>query len=175
MSIIKYYVSENTHEQATNLSSAVATSSQADSQQIPVHLTHIRPVPLPAARRTPYNTTIRRDNRTVQALSLPNIMVANHRSMFPKFVDVIKEVHGLHNISTPRINRRGGGAAITLICNSPFTLSPLKSSSKPGEEKLEVCWGLRKPKVPTGNIKYIIICSFYIPPNTGCSLGTVNC
>ena len=33
-------------------------------------------------------------------------------------------------------------------------------------KKLEVCWASLKPKVPTGNIKYIIICSFYIPQNS---------
>ena len=73
------------------------------------------------------------------------------------------EVHGIHYISTPRTDRRGGGAAITLISDSPFTLTKLSIDTKVGNHCLEVCWGLLKPKNPTGKIKSIILCSFYCP------------
>ena len=33
-----------------------------------------------------------------------------------------------------------------------------------GSQFLEVCWGLLKLKKPTGHIKTIIICAFYLPP-----------
>ena len=146
--------------------------------------------------RAPYRQTIRRDNRVVTALSLPNIMVTNHRSIFPKFNNLVDEllendmhlglhseiwedkekaahantieealeVHGIQYISTPRPNRRGGGAAITLISDSPFVLTKLDISVLSGDHSLEVCWGLLRPRTPTGHIKCIIVCAFYLPP-----------
>ena len=146
--------------------------------------------------RTPCRQTIRRDNRAVTALSLPNIMVTNHRSIFPKFNNLVDEIlenemhlglhseiwedkekvahaksieealeiHGIQYISTPRPNRRGGGAAITLISESPFLLTKLDIPVESGGQSLEVCWGLLKPKNPTGHIKCLIVCAFYLPP-----------
>ena len=35
-----------------------------------------------------------------------------------------------------------------------------------GDQSLEVCWGILKPKKPTGHIKCIIVCAFYLPPNS---------
>ena len=167
---------------------------------IPVHYTYQRPSipPTAQARRSPYHRTIRRDNRAVQALSLPNIMVANHRSIFPKFEHLVDEllemdmhlglhcetwedsentghsnkieeafeIHGIQYISTPRQNKRGGGTAITLVSSSPFNLTKLEPSVESHRDKVEVCWGLLKPKVPTGRIKSIIVCAFYLPPHS---------
>ena len=125
-------------------------------------------------------------------------MVANHRSIFPKFKNLIDEIlenniqlglhseiwedkenvahantieealelHGIQYVSTPRLNRRGGGAAITLIVDSPFVLTKLDNNTMAGEQSLEVCWGLLKPKSPTGHIKTLIVCAFYLPPNS---------
>ena len=73
-------------------------------------------------------------------------------------------MHGIKYISTPRNDRRGGGAAITLISDSPFVMSKHEPQVFSGEDSLEVCWGLVKPKHPTGHIKCLIVCSFYIPP-----------
>ena len=67
----------------------------------------------------------------------------------------------------PPPNRRGGGAAITLIRDSPFILSKLNispSSQTTSSAPLETCWGLLRPKAPTGHIKNIIVCAFYLPP-----------
>ena len=55
------------------------------------------PLPLPgqhqhAQPRFPYRRTIRLDNRAVTALSLPNVMVTNHRSIFPKFNNLVDEI-----------------------------------------------------------------------------------
>ena len=118
-------------------------------------------------------------------MSLPNIMVTNHRSVFPKFHNLVDEIlenemhlglhceiwenkentahanlieealeiHGIQYISTPRPNRRVGGAAITLIRESPFVLTKLDISVMSGDLSLELCWGLLKPKMPTGHIK----------------------
>ena len=164
---------------------------------IPVIIGHAPLQQQPSTQqRTPCRTTVRRDNRAVTALSLPNIMVTNHRSIFPKFNNLVDEIlelemhlglhceiwenkenvahanlieealeiHGIQYISTPRPNRRGGGAAITLIRDSPFALTKLDPSCMSVDDSLEVCWGLLKPKQPTGPIKCIIVCSFYIPP-----------
>ena len=75
------------------------------------------------------------------------------------------EIHGIQCVSTPRPNRRGGGAAITLIRESPFILTQIDPTCMSVEDSLEVCWGLLKPKIPTGPIKSIIVCAFYIIPN----------
>ena len=81
-------------------------------------------------------------------------------------IEVALELHGIQYISTPRPNRRGGGAAITLISDSPFLLTKLDISVMSGDQSLEVCWGLLKPRKPTGHIKSLIICAFYLPPNS---------
>ena len=52
------------------------------------------------------------------------------------------------------------------MTESPFVLTKLDATTFSGEDSLEVCWGLLKPKSPTGHIKSIIVCSFYIPPNS---------
>ena len=166
-------------------------------QHIPVIIGHGGPHPKlkqPCNTRTTYRKTIRRDNRAVTALSLPNIMVTNHRSVFPKFNNLVDEIlendmhlglhceiwenkenkahanmieealeiHGIQYISTPRPDRRGGGAAITLISDSPFVLTKLDISVVDGGHSLEVCWGLLKPRTPTGHIRSIIVCAFYM-------------
>ena len=45
-----------------------------------------------ASPRVSHLQTIKRDNRAVTALSLPNVMVANHRSLFPKFGNLVDEL-----------------------------------------------------------------------------------
>ena len=148
--------------------------------------------------RPPCRKTIRRDKHVGTALSLPNVMVTNHRSIFPKFNNLVDEIlenqmhlglhseiwedkekpahanaieealeiHGIQYISTPRPNRRGGGAAITLISDSPFVLTKLDIPIMAGQQELEICWGLLRPRTPTGHIKCIIVCAFYLPPNS---------
>ena len=81
-----------------------------------------------------------------------------------KTIEEALEIHGIQYISTPRPNRRGGGAAITLISESPFVLTKLDIPVESGGQSLEVCWGLLKPKNPTGHIKCLIVCAFYLPP-----------
>ena len=74
------------------------------------------------------------------------------------------ELHGIQYISTPRPNRRGGGAAITLISDSPFVLTKLDIPIMTGQQELEIGWGLLRPRTPTGNINCITVCAFYLPP-----------
>ena len=165
---------------------------------IPVVVNQFRQNVIKQPTRVPCRFTVRRDNRAVTGLSLPNIMVTNHRSIFPKFKNLIDEIlendmhlglhsevwenktnnahahsieealeiHGIQYISTPRPNRRGGGAAITLISDSQYLLTKLDNATMSGDKSLEVCWGLLKLKKPTGQIKCVIVCSFYLPPNS---------
>ena len=72
------------------------------------------------------------------------------------------EMEGVQYISNPRPNRRGGGAAITLI-EGEFTLTKLDVICP---SNLEVVWGLVKPKEPTKQFKGIIVCSFYSVPHS---------
>ena len=81
-------------------------------------------------------------------------------------IEVALELHSIQYISTPRLNRRGGGAAITLMSDSQFHLSKLDRGTMSGDPSLEVCWGLLRLKKPTGRIKCIIVCAFYLPPNS---------
>ena len=147
-----------------------------------------------APGRHPTRVTVRRDNRSLFATSLPSIFVTNHRSLFPKFhsfldemiemdmqlglhseiwevsenknhqqsVEEAFELHGIRYISNPRRHRRGGGVAITLH-EQNFLLSRLDVSVPP---ELEVVWGLVKPKNPSHQVKSIVVCSFYSPPNS---------
>ena len=70
------------------------------------------------------------------------------------------EMEGIKYISNPRPDRRGGGAAITLI-EGEFTLTKLNVMIP---KCLEVVWGLVRPRTPTIQFKGIIVCSFYLVP-----------
>ena len=66
-------------------------------------------------------------------------------------------------ISTPRPGtKRGGGAAIAYSTDK-YSISKLNISiPKP----LEIVWALLRPSEPTGDIRKVILCSFYSPPNS---------
>ena len=77
---------------------------------------------------------------------------------------------GIQYISNPRPDRKGGGAAITLI-SGKLTLSKLDVLVP---KNLEVVWGLLKPRIPTPDFTDIIICSFYSAPNNRRKTQLVN-
>ena len=215
---LENYLPHRSFEQAANIlpteAGEHATPSDLSSEAsglsaytIPVIVGVRNPYPTQHQRQHPPQVkTIRRDNRAVTALSLPRIMITNHRSIFPKFNHFVDEVlemnmqlglhsevwedvtnsnhankieealelHGIQYISTPRVQRRGGGAAITLIKDSPFFLTKLFPTYKSDEECLEICWGLLKLKQPTSEIKYLIVCSFYLPPRSRKKSALIN-
>ena len=72
------------------------------------------------------------------------------------------EIQGIQYISNPRPDRRGGGAAISLLAGD-FVLTKLDVIQP---NNLEVVWGLVKPRNPTSQFKGIIVCSFYSVPNS---------
>ena len=78
-------------------------------------------------------------------------------------IEKMFEMSGIQYISTPRSGaKRGGGAAIAIRTEN-FTISKLNIENP---KSLEVVWGLLKPKVVTGKISKIIVCSFYSPPRS---------
>ena len=138
--------------------------------------------------------TVRRDNRLILGESLPIISVSNLRSLGPKLnsfkidmkereigVSLLSEVweqtecrkqqyeiekmlqmDGLKYISTPRTQKRGGGAAIVANLEQ-FSLDKIEVIIP---FKLEVVWGLLRPKKKTSKVKEIIVVAFYSPPNS---------
>ena len=70
------------------------------------------------------------------------------------------ELEGVTWISNTRPDRRGGGAAISLL-NEDFTITKLDVIIP---KNLEVLWGLVRPKRPTTDFKGIVVCSFYSVP-----------
>ena len=83
----------------------------------------------------------------------------HQRSLMEK----VYELKGVSYLSTPRDDRTGGGAAITLLNESDFKITQL---FPPNPNKVEVCWCLLKLKHPTKSLKTILLCCFYSPPNS---------
>ena len=138
--------------------------------------------------------TVRRDHRLSLGESLPTIYVSNVRSLGPKLnsfkidmkereigvsllsevwqkteckkqqyeVEKMFQIDGLKYISTPRTQKRGGGAAIVANLEQ-FSLDKIDVIIP---FKLEVVWGLLRPKKKTSKWKEIIVGSFYSPPNS---------
>ena len=174
--------------------SQYSESESSSVDYIPVMIGH-RPAKIISSDRQPVRHVIRRENKCVQALSLPHTLVYNMRSIWSKLnnfstdmiersgdicflsevweksenkkhqhkIEEMLEMKGISYISTPRPGaKRGGGAGIALNPKL-FSLSKLNIAiPKP----LEVVWGLLRPKELTGNIRKIIICSYYSPPNS---------
>ena len=129
------------------------------------------------------------------ALSLPNIMLANHRSVFPKFHSLIdelkeKEDHlGLHceiwedNEKVEHKNKveealelhgivyisnprtKKGGGGAAITLFDQKSQFTLSKLPIHVSPDLEVCWGLLKSR-KHGSIKELIICFFYCPPRS---------
>ena len=77
-------------------------------------------------------------------------------------VEEALELEGIHYISNTRPDRRGGGAAISLM-SGDFTLTRLDVKIP---KNLEVVWGLVRPNIQTKEFKGIIVCAFYSVPNS---------
>ena len=76
-------------------------------------------------------------------------------------LEKIFQMDGLKYISTPRITRRGGGAAIVANLRE-FSLEKIPVSIP---HNLEVVWGLLRPKKESETIREIIVAALYSPPN----------
>ena len=146
-----------------------------------------------ATRLQPIRKTIRRDNRCLQALTLPKVLNYNMRSIFSK----------LENFSEDILQREGDICFLTEVWEKQenkkhqqkiekmFEMSGIHyiSTPRPGPKRgggaalavrtenftisksnipipksVEVVWGLIRPKIVTGKIVTIIGCCFYSPP-----------
>ena len=139
--------------------------------------------------------TIRRDNRSIQALSLPTVLNYNMRSFFPKFQSFCDDMDEreadiafLSEVWEKKENKKHKKKLETM-----FEMRGIEyiSTPRPGRKRgggaavavstqhfhltklnisiptsVEVVWGLLKPKNPTGPITTIIVCCFYSPPNS---------
>ena len=79
-------------------------------------------------------------------------------------IEEMLQMQGLKYISTSRpTNKRGGGVAIVVNLEK-YSCDKINIFTPKG---LEVVWGLIKPKSSGAQIKKIIACTFYSPPNNG--------
>ena len=71
-------------------------------------------------------------------------------------------MEGLKYISTPRLTKRGGGAAI-VVSLEKYTLEKLQVMNP---DRVEAVFGLLRPKKGTAKIRETIIAAFYSPPKS---------
>ena len=139
---------------------------------------------------------IQTNERAALSLEFPTIAVTNFRSLGPRVhsvkddilmrgievqicsetwekesnktlksnIEELYEMHGLQYISCPRPNKKRGGGAGIIVNTERFSITKLNIMVP---SKLEVVWGLLRPKQITKNtiFKQYIICGFYSPPN----------
>ena len=171
--------------------------SSAPDNKIPV-ITGFRPTKQRnhEGRLFPRNLkTIRRDNKTIQGLSLPVVSNYNMRSIFPKLDSYAEDFHereiGLsflseiwekslnkkHQYKLEEMFETKGIIYISTprpglkrgggvaIAANPSKFSLAKLNVQIPHQ-LEVSWGLLKPRHITGSITKIICCAFYSPPRS---------
>ena len=78
----------------------------------------------------------------------------------PKKKEEALEIEGVQYISYPCPERKGGGAAISLLAGD-FSLTRLDIIVP---KNLKIVWGIVSPKVSTQDFKGILVCSFYSAP-----------
>ena len=139
--------------------------------------------------------TIRKDNKQVQALTLPKMTNYNVRSLFPKIgnfaldmkeresdISFLTEVwekkekkkHQLRLEELLEINgikyistpRPGAQRGGGAAIAVRLEKFTISKLNIPLPRSVEVVWGLLKPKVVTGKIHTIIVCCFYSPPRS---------
>ena len=193
-------ISSSTVEGESSLfSQAELSTLEEDStpRNIEVHVGY-RPSSSPRHKRhskPSNNITIRRDNRAVNALSLPIFSVYNMRSIWSKLNSLASDMDDrdtdisiLSEVWEKKENARHQAKIEEL-----FELKNTKyfSTARPGAKRgggaaitargnqfhvsklnieipkpLEVVWGLMRPKVVFGGISKIVVCSFYSPPSS---------
>ena len=173
-------------------------STNDDYQHKPNHIpTQVGYRPARVINERPQHSrkVIRRDNKNIQALTIPNMTNYNIRALFPK----------IDNFARDMEERESDLSFITEVWQKlenkkhQFKLEELLemrgikyiSTPRPGARRgggaaiavrmnkfsisklniplpraVEVVWGLLKPKVVTGKISTIIVCCFYSPPNS---------
>ena len=171
-----------------------STLIENESEYIPVHIGY-RPEKQKENRPLPSKKTLTRDNKTIQALTLPTLSNYNMRSLFGKILNFsedmnerLTDVSFLTEIWEKKEDKKHQNRIEEL-----FELGGIKyiSTPRPGAQRgggvaiavrterfiisklniptpnaVEVVWGLLKPKIITGSIVAIILCYFYSPPKS---------
>ena len=180
-------ISESETEESSGLS--------ARPQLIPNHWGYRPPRPPVQQRLRPVRTTVRRDNRLVEALSVPSVTLYNARSVWGKWNNLAEDILMrqtdlciLTEVWQKLENKKHQKAV-----ESMFETSGIKyvSTPRPGARRgggtalacsserfsltklnvpipspLEACFALLKPKNPTGKVNTFICGSFYSPPKS---------
>ena len=102
------------------------------------------------------------EERDIDVAFLSEVWERSENKKHQYKIEEMLELRGIHYISTPRPGRRGGGVGIAARKNR-FILKKLNIAIP---RKLEVVWGLLRPKIVTGKITIIIVCTFYSPPGS---------
>ena len=161
---------------------------------IPIQL-GLRPAKVIIERPPSSRKTIRRDNKKVQALTLPKIANFNVRSLFPKIgnfaLDMkeresdisfltevwekkekkkhqhkLEELLEINGIKYISTPRPGAQRGGGAAIAVRLEKFTISKLNIPLPRSIEVVWGLLKPKVVTGRITTIIVCCFYSPPRS---------
>ena len=161
---------------------------------IPVMIGH-RPDKISSDRQPAVHRVIRRENKCIQALSLPTILSYNMRSIWGKLSSFAEDIHErdcqisflcevweksenrkhqmkieemleMSNISYISTPRPGARrGGGAAIAFNPSKFSVVKLNITI-PTPLEIVWALMRPIEPTGGIQKVILCSFYSPPNS---------
>ena len=177
--------------------SELKPESLPQSSCIPVIVTH-RPYvskSLPYPRLPSVRKTVRRDNKALQAVTLPKMSSYNMRSLMPKCENfgIDMENRGCSLSFLTEIWQKSENKKHNLKIEELLELRGLQyiSTPRPGNRRgggaaivvntekfslsklnvqipkcLEVVWGLIKPLEITGKISKIIACCFYCPPKS---------
>lgn len=186
-------LSDESYE-SLSINSEISQSSDRAEYNIEV-LVGYRPKKVIVERPAPSWKRVRRDNKSVQALSLPVVINYNMRSLMPKIKNFCKDID----------NRMVDVAFLTEVweklenkkhqnkLEEMLEMKGIKyiSTPRPGAKRgggaaiavklekysisklnisipksIEVVWGIVKPKTVSGKINLIICCCFYSPPKT---------
>ena len=176
--------------------SIISYISESESEQnIPVHIGN-RPVKQFNISRLPHvRQTIRRDNKILQAVSMPKMSCYNVRPLMPKNENLAQDIED-RNCSISLLTEvweKAENKKHQYKIEELFEMKGLKyiSTPRPGTRRgggaaivaktedfsisklnisipgsLEIVWGLLRPVEIAGKITKIILCCFYCPPKS---------
>ena len=154
-----------------------------------------RPTKISYERPQHSRKTIRRDNKNIQAISLPIFTLYNIRSFFPKsknfaqdmeerqcdlsfvtevwqqlenkkHMSQLEELLELKGVKYNSTPRPGARRGGGAAIAVRVNKFNLSKLNIPLPRAVEVVWGLLRPKCITGSISTIILCCFYSPPRS---------
>ena len=169
-----------------------------EGHPIPVHTGLRKPTQNLKERWSPRsnnNITIKRDNRYLEALSLPTFSLYNMRSVWSKLSSLaedmseratdfsmqsevwekkenlkhknkIEEVLEMKDMSYFSTARPGSKRGGGAAITTKSDRFYTSKLNIQIPQPLEVVWGLLRPKIQIGKVRKIVLCSFYCPPNS---------